>query len=149
MNTAIQTFTGNSLDAILTRGGDFDWSLNQDRAKNCRFLVCTSSTGANHGSSFVVGKISHIETSPDRENRHIIRISEFAVIDLPDQWPGNRNPVRYTTLEELGIDPSELIFKKVTVTVTKSNSLTIAQAKAGLSEHYGISPDNIEIIIKG
>ena len=147
MNTAIQTFTENDLDTILARGGDFDWSLNQDRAKNCRFLVCTSSTGVNRGSSFIVGKISSIEHSPDRENKHVIRISEFAVIDLPDQWPGNRNPVRYTTLEDLGIDPSKLSFQKVIV--TKSNSLTIAQAKAGLSEHYGVSPDNIEITIKG
>ena len=147
MNTAIQTFTANSLDTILEHGGDFDWALNQDRAKNCRFLVCTSSTGVNHGNSFIVGKISSIEPSPNREKRHVICISEFAVIDLPNQWPGNRNPVRYTTLENLEIDPSKLSFQKVTV--TKSNSLTIAQAKAGLSEHYGVSPDNIEITIKG
>lgn len=147
MNTAIQTYTGNDLDTILARGGDFDWALNQDRAKGCRFLVCTSSTGANRGHSFVVGKVGSIETSPDREERYIIRIFEFAVIDLADQWPGNRNPVRYTNLEDLGIDPSKLSFQKVTV--TKSNSLTIAQAKAGLSEQYGVSPSNIEIIIKG
>ena len=94
----------------------------------------------------MVGKISSIEPSPDRDKKKIICISEFAVIDLPNQWHG-RNPVRYTTLEDLGIDPSKLSFQKVIV--TKSNSLTIAQAKAGLSEHYGVSPDNIEITIKG
>ena len=147
MNTAIQTLTENDLDTILARGGDFDWTLNQDNAKSCRFLVCTSSTGANRGSSFMVGKISSIEPSPDRDKKKIICISEFAVIDLPNQWPRQRNPVRYTTLDDLGIDPSKLSFQKVTV--TKSNSLTIAQAKAGLSDHYGVSPDNIEITIKG
>jgi hypothetical protein len=147
MNTAIQTFTENDLETILARGGDFDWSLNQDRAKSCKFLVCTSSTGANRGSSFIVGKISGIEPSPDRENKHVIRISEFAVIDLQDQWPGNRNPVRYTTLEDLGIDLAQLSFQKIII--TKSNSLTIAQAKVGLSAQYGVSPSNIEIIIKG
>ncbi len=147
MNTAIQTFTANDLETILARGGDFDWALNQDRAKSCRFLVCTSSTGANHGTSFIIGKISHIEPSPDREKRYVIRIFEFALIDLQDQWPGNRNPVRYVNLEDLGIDPSNLSFQKISV--SKSNSLTIAQAKAGLAEHYAVSPSNIEIIIKG
>jgi len=81
------------------------------------------------------------------KDRYIIQISEVAVIDIPDLWPGNQNPVRYTSLEDLGIDLSDLKFEKVSA--TRSHSLTIAQAKAGLAENYGISQDNIEIIIKG
>jgi hypothetical protein len=145
--TAIQTFTHNSLDNILEHGGDYSWSLSQNRAKSCNFLVCTSSTGINHGSSFLVAKINGVDPSPLRENRYIIRFAEFATIDIPKHWPGNQNPVRYTTLEELGIDPSKLTFKKVLP--AKSDTLTIDQAKTGLSKHYGVSESNIEIIIRG
>jgi len=150
MNQAIQTFTQNSFEDIVSQAGDYSWSLDQNRAKNYKFLVCCSSVGANRGSGFLVGKISGVEFhifDEKGKNRFIIQISEVAVIDIPDLWPGNQNPVRYTSLEDLGIDLSDLKFEKVSA--TRSHSLTIAQAKAGLAENYGISQDNIEIIIKG
>ena len=150
MNQAIQTFTENSFEDIVSQGGDYSWSLNQNRAKNYKFLVCCSSVGANRKSGFLVGKISGVEfhtVDEKGKDRLIIQISEVAVIDIPDLWPGNQNPVRYTSLEELGITLSDLKFEKVSA--TRSHSLTIAQAKAGLAENYGVSQDNIEIIIKG
>jgi hypothetical protein len=151
MNTALQTFTGNSLEDILNRGGDYDWVLDQDRAKKCKYLVCCSSQGSNRKNSFLVGKISGAEftyAGEDGKNRrYLITISEYASINIPDSWPGNQNPVRYTSLEELGIDLTNLKFEKVLKPV--SSSFTIAQAKAGLANHYGISEENIEIIIKG
>jgi len=150
MNQAIQTFTQNSFEDIVSQAGDYSWSLDQNRAKNYKFLVCCSSVGANRKSGFLVGKISGVEfhkVDEKKKNRYIIHISEVAVIDIPDLWPGNQNPVRYTSLEELDITLSDLKFEKVSA--TRSHSLTIAQAKAGLAENYGISQDNIEIIIKG
>lgn len=150
MNTALQTYTANSLEEILDRGGDYDWVLDQDRARKCQYLVCCSSQGVNHKSSFLVGKISGVDFTYTRESSkdsYLIRISEYAEINIPDSWPGNRNPVRYTSLEDLGIDPSRLIFEKVSKPV--SNSFTMAQAKAGLAKHYGVSEGNIEITIKG
>ena len=150
MTKAIQTFTHNSFDDIISRGGDYAWILNQNRAKTYEYLVCCSSVGANRGSAFLVGKISGVEFDRIREkgqNGYAICISEVASIDIPDLWPGNQNPVRYTTLEDLGIDPSKLSFQKVST--TQSNTLTIAQAKTGLAKNYGVSEDNIEILIKG
>lgn len=151
MNTALQTFTENSLDNILNRGGDYDWVLDQDRAKKCQYLVCCSSQGANRGSSFLVGKISGAEftyAAEDGKNkRYLVSISEYALVNIPNSWPGNQNPIRYTSLEELGIDPTILKFEKVLKPVL--SSLTIAQAKAGLAKHYEVSEDSIEIIIKG
>jgi hypothetical protein len=150
MNTALQTFTENSLEDILNRGGDYDWALDQDRAKKCNYLVCCSSQGANRKQSFLVGKISGTEftyTGDSGKKRYLVTISEYALINIPDSWPGNQNPVRYTSLEELGIDINSLKFEKVLKPV--SSSFTIAQAKAGLAKHYGVSEDNIEIIIKG
>ena len=150
MNTALQTFTENSLEDILDRGGDYDWVLDQDRAKKCQYLVCCSSQGANRKSSFLVGKISGAEFTYAGENgqsRYLVTISEYASINIPNSWPGNQNPVRYTSLEDLGIDPAHLIFEKVSKPV--SASFTMAQAKAGLAKHYGVSEGNIEITIKG
>ena len=151
MNQAIQTFTKNSFEDIVSQAGDYSWPVNQNRAKNYKFLVCcSSSTGANRGSGFLIGKISGIESHMvDKKGkiRYIIQTSEVAVIDIPHLWPGNRNPIRYTSLEELSINLSDLKFEKVSA--TRSHSLTIAQAKSELAENYGVSQDNIEIIIKG
>ena len=150
MNTALQTFTENSLEDILDRGGDYDWVLDQDRAKKCQYLVCCSSQGANRKSSFLVGKISGAEftyAGENGQNRYLVAISEYALINIPNSWPGNQNPVRYTSLEDLGINPARLIFEKVSKPV--SASFTMAQAKAGLAKHYGVSESNIEITIKG
>ena len=150
MNTALQTFTENSLEDILDRGGDYDWVLDQDRAKKCQYLVCCSSQGANRKSSFLVGKISGVDFTYTREsskNSYLVRISEYAEINIPDSWPGNQNPVRYTSLEELNIDLASLKFQKISKSV--SASFTIAQAKTGLAKHYGVSEDSIEITIKG
>jgi hypothetical protein len=151
MKTALQTFTENSLEDILDRGGDYDWVLDQDRAKKCQYLVCCSSQGANRGSSFLVGKISGAEftyASEDGKNkRYLVSISEYASINIPDSWPGNQNPIRYTSLEELNIDLASLKFEKVSKPI--SSSFTITQAKAGLAKHYGVSEDSIEITIKG
>ena len=150
MNTALQTFTENSLEDILDHGGDYDWVLDQDRAKKCQYLVCCSSQGANRKSSFLVGKISGVDFTYTREsskNSYLVRISEYAEINIPDSWPGNQNPVRYTSLEELNIDLASLKFQKISKSV--SASFTIAQAKTGLAKHYGVSEDSIEITIKG
>ena len=150
MNTAIQTFTENSLEDILDRGGDYDWVLDQDRAKKCQYLVCCSSQGANRKSSFLVGKISGAEftyAGENGQNRYLVAISEYALINIPNSWPGNQNPVRYTSLEELNIDLASLKFQKISKSV--SASFTIAQAKTGLAKHYGVSEDSIEITIKG
>ncbi len=150
MNSVLQTFTENSLDDIRNRGGDYDWALDQDRAKKCQFLVCCHSQGSNRKSSFLVGKISGAEFTYAGENgrkRYLIQISEYASIDVPDSWSGQQNPVRYTSLEELGIDLNSLKFEKISN--PKSTSFTIAQAKAGLAKYYGISEDNVEIMIKG
>jgi hypothetical protein len=152
MNEAIQTFTANSFETIVNHGGDYAWVLNQNRAKNYKYLVCCSSVGANRGSGFLVGKINGVEFHHLGEKgkaRYTLCISEVAVIDVPNLWPGHHNPVRYTSLEELGIDLSALKFRKVSATPSQSQSLTIAQAKAGLAQHYGVSQDSIEIIIKG
>ena len=92
----------------------------------------------------------------DCENRWLLTFSEYAEIDIPDVWPGNRNPVLYTDLESLNIDVNTLHFepmpepKLITQPeIVKSNSsLTVAEAKAGLALTFGVSPSNIEITVR-
>lgn len=154
-NSAIQTYTSNSFEEILRQGGDFDWYLNVNRAKNCQYLVCCSSVGSNRGCNFLVGKINGVELSKldDKgKNRYVIRISEAATINVSDRWGGYQNPVHYTNLTDMGIDLSAVKWQKVATpeqSLPNVLDLTIAQAKAGLAQHYGVLASNVEIIIKG
>jgi len=117
-----------------------------------------------HGSVFLVGRISDVVPSPDYDERWLIKFSAYARIALPEVWKGWRNPVRYTSLEKLGIDPATLCFepmppvaeaqhqnedKAVPEGRHKSNGLTIPEAKKGLAVTFGVNPDAIEIIIRG
>lgn len=45
--------------------------------------------------------------------RPVVTISEYALIDLPTAWGGWRNPVRFTRLTGLGIDPGGLSFQQL------------------------------------
>src|SRR5262249_41769258 len=66
-----------------------------------------------HGEGFLVGRISAVVRSKERQenNRYLIQISEYARVKIPAAWKGERNPVRYGTLEDLGIDPTKLSFE--------------------------------------
>ena len=150
IENTLQTFTGNSIQDILDRGGDYDWPVDQERIKKCQYLVCCSSQGANRGDGFLVGKISGIQfTYVDKNgrNRYLISISEYASIASPKLWPGHHNPIHYNSLENLNINLASLKFEKVSKSV--SASFTIAQAKVGLAKHYGVIEDSIEITIRG
>jgi hypothetical protein len=156
MPNTIQTFTENTVEDILSHGGDYDWSLSESNAKACQYLVCSCSVGEKRGVGFLVGKISGIQVSLVKrlesgkdQIRYRICISEYAEIDLPKLWPGQQNPVRYTTLAELGIELSSLKFRPMPKPITQPEALTIAQAKAGLAKQFGVSEDSIEITIKG
>lgn len=159
---AIAVFTAKSFDSILREGGSGEWKLDPARAKKCEWVVCTQNAhnpedyadgNEPHGSAFLVGRISRIGAAGDRWR---IEFSEYARISQPDVWTGDRNPVRYTDLTALGIDVDGLEFQKMEPVATstpqavpESDALTIAQAKAGLANTYGVDVDSIEIVIRG
>lgn len=89
-----------------------------------------------------------------------ILISDYALIDKAKAWKGWRNPVRYASLEEPGIDIDKVSFKPMPTGTLEGarpleslpssvRPLTIPEAKAGLALALAISPDAIEILIKG
>jgi hypothetical protein len=168
---AIAVFTARSPARIVEEKGSQAWVLNPVRAKQCKWLVCTqnrhhpnhafSDATEPHGAAFLIGKISAIRQSPERPSeRWLIEISEYARILQPDVWQHWRNPVRYASLDELGIDVSELQFEAIPAAqqearpqaLTASSApavLTIAEAKKALAAAYGVRPDAVEIIIRG
>ena len=150
MENTVVTFTRNDLKYINLKGCDDSWVLNPKRAGSCKYLVCCHSQGAKQRSAFLVGLINKVNLVGDK--RWAIHISEYATVDVPDIWGGWQNPIRYTTLEELGIDPSTLKFEKLQKIEKQPEieiqPLSIEQAKEGISKKFDIAPEQIEIIIK-
>jgi hypothetical protein len=171
---AILVFTARSPERIVREGGSQAWVLNAARAKNCTWLVCTqnrhnpdhefSDATEPHGTAFLLGRVSGIretsEESKDGKQRWLVSISEFARVNVPDAWDHGRNPVRYTSLEKLGIDPVTARFQPMPpgdappsstmkLAGPTAGTLTIAEAKKALAATFGVKPDSVEITIRG
>lgn len=174
--TAVVVMTARGPDRILQEGGSQAWVFNPKNAGKHDYLITVQNRhngqwgGATepHGTAFLIGKISEIVPSPEpkSQGRYLVRIGEYARISVPCKWRGS-NPVRYLDIQkEFGIDPDTLDFVPMPVPeVVSSNTaedvllegafepneglvLTIAQAKTGLAAKFGVSVDQIEIIIK-
>ncbi len=172
LRDAIVVFTARSPERVIREGGSQSWVLNPVRAKQCKWLVCTqnqhhsdhefSDATEPHCSAFLVGKVSGVVQGDDPD-RWRVEISAVARISKPDVWDHWRNPVRYSTLEELGIDVETLDFEAVRNTPPVSDgakpdrpapvwpptALTIPEAKQALAVTFGVKPDAVEITIRG
>jgi hypothetical protein len=172
---AIVVFTARSPERLIREGGSQAWLLNPARAKQCSWLVCTqnrhnpnyefSDATEPHGTGFLLGRVSGVHKSLENGNLHrwVIGISEFARINCPNLWDHGRNPIRYASLEELGIDPSTLEWEPIPEPISEARSvseapatnkngvrpLTIAEAKKGLALTFNVSVEAIEITVRG
>jgi hypothetical protein len=171
MDTAIAVLTRKGGHEIIESGGCGGWILNPEHARRQRYLVCcrkghSAELDADepHGAAFLVGLIGDLvplgQTKWGQE-RYKIGITECARVLYPSIWRNWRNPVRYTSLEELGIDVDALQFTGLEEAFGATaaapgpqpprgnvRKLTVAEAKEGLAATLGISPDAIEIIIR-
>jgi hypothetical protein len=164
----VLVFTSETTETILSRGGTGDWVLNPKKASTCKYVVCCRKTAWNnkkegfaHRSAFMVGLISGLHKRPGSENdrgqpRYLIELSEYATFERAAVWKEGRNPVSYKTLRSLGIDLRTLRFKpmKIPAASAKSGStsgvpMTILDAKKALAATFGVSPDDVEITIRG
>lgn len=167
MSSAIVVFTAKSVEHMLKDGGTQSWVLDKSNAKHREYVVCCRS-GLDEvegpepkGSAFLVGRVSDVVPSPEHPGRWLVRMSEFARVNLPDVWKGWRNPVKYIDLAELGIDPEDLTFEPMPEPSAGAapaaartggagvGPLTIAQAKRGLSLTFGVPEEAVEITIRG
>lgn len=170
MDTLV-VFTARSPERVVREGGSQAWVLNPARAKLCKWLVCTqnrhnpdhefSDATEAHGSGFLIGKISGITLSAEERDkpRWLVKISKFARVDYPGLWDHGRNPVRYASLDELGISLNGLDFQSMPEfsesppespqRSTTQPMLTISEAKVALAAAFGVKPDAVEITIRG
>lgn len=161
---ATVVLTGKSLEHILADGGTQSWVLDRNNALRRPYVVCCRSSVAwvegneEAGSAFLVGRVSKVVPSSQDPGRWCIQISEFARVNKPNVWKGWRNPVRYLDLSELGIDLNRLTFEPMpapmeravaTPPVQESRGLSIAEAKRGLAQSFGVSEDAVQITIRG
>ena len=165
-NSAVCVLTARGIEKILEEGGSQAWVLDAKRARGCQYVVCIQNRGftddwghvsAPHHTAFVVGKLKEVVRSKedDCENRWRLVFSEYAEIDVENAWPGNRNPVLYTDLEQFGIKLDELEFhpmpeqEPLPEAKRQVGPLTMAEAKAGLAQTFGVEPSDIEITVRG
>ena len=166
---ALAIFTGKATPIVLDVGGSQSWVLDRKKARNCKFAVLYFNDHApwstkgytEHGEAFLVGRICDVVLSNDHPGRYLVVFDEYAEVEGIGSWGGWRNPIRYSTLEDLGIDVSKLDFKPMpkhggtdypkatALNPTQPVPLTIESAKAGLAATYGVKPEAIEIIIRG
>ena len=172
MNQTVVVFTGRLIDTILREGGTSSWRLDPNRARQCAFAVCTRNSKIGwgkgsepHGSAFLIGKVSGVVPTPeDERRRYLIQFSEYALVSIHEFWKGDRNPVKYGTLEQLGIDPSSLEWKTMPAEAPRRDAtqevdhrlehtavrpLSMDVAKKGLALTFGVRPEAIEITIRG
>ena len=170
-------FTAKSVERILGEGGTSSWRVDRNHARQCAYAVCTRNAHATwtegpepHHTAFIVGKVSGVVPAPTRDGRidgrFLIQFYEYARVNIPDAWRGGRNPVSYGALQDLGIDPSTLKWEPMPKAADaptepalaaepaaakngRMGPLTMAEAKQGLAQTFGVSPDAIEITIRG
>jgi hypothetical protein len=165
---AIAVLTSETVETILSRGGTGDWVLSPKKAGTCKYVVCcrkpawnNKKEGIARRAAFLIGLIVDLHKKPDSENdrnqpRFLIKLSEYATFERVDVWKEGRNPVSYKTLKAMGIDLRGLKFKPMPVPAPSAKSggtgsapMTIADAKKALAVSFGVSPDDVEITIRG
>ncbi|RWA68670.1 hypothetical protein [Mesorhizobium sp.] len=164
---AIAIFTGKSTAMVLEDGGSRSWVLDQKKARGCEYAVLYFNEQSEyptkgftgHREAFLVGRISNVVPSRWVPGRYLIQFDAYAEVSNSGAWAGWRNPVRYTTLEELGIDETKLKFvpmpevkhekpESSTDVEGDLSPLTIHAAKVRLALQYDVKPEQIEIVIR-
>jgi hypothetical protein len=166
----IVVFTADSVDTIVRQRGSGDWVVSAKKADSCKYIVCcrkpnwsNRKEGIPARAGFLIGRIAGLHQragseTPRDQMRYLIQMADYAALEKkPGVWKERvRNPVAYSTLDDLQIDLRGLKFKPMPAAgagETKESSgtkqMTIADAKNGLAATFGVTPDDIEIIIRG
>jgi len=167
----LAVFTAKSVEACLEVGGTQSWKLDRGHAKRCRYAILCRNAYTDwgdgkepHGTAFMIGQIADVVPSTVEDGRWLVTFDQYARIDLANIWKGWRNPVRYTTFEKLGVSLEGIQFQSMPLVEDNPEAkhgasshredgsqfrLTIAEAKQGLAKTFGVSPDVIEITIRG
>lgn len=171
MENTLLVFTSQTIERMTRQGGSTAWVVDAKRVRACQYIVCSwnavgdgadTSEGHQHREAFLIAPITSVEPSSKYAGRSDIRFTEFKRISIPEAWPKTRNPVTYTSLADLGIDPDALTFEPVNEsnapelldsssapTHADGGPLAISAAKPRLAAYYDVPIDAIEIVIRG
>ena len=166
MDDTILVHTSRSIERMLDEGGSQAWSLKLTRARQMRYVVCAWFPGGPYaevadrhvaGEGMMVAEIERISPSAEEHsvrNRYIIRFKRWARLSHGVMWSDERNPVKYTSLAALGIDPTALDWQNVDPKYEidpNSNivPMDMAHAKFALAMFYKVRSENVEITIRG
>ena len=159
MDTVV-IFTRKNMDVAFKQGGIGDWVVNADKVAKCAYVVAVANANhrdslhqkENHGHAFLIGRVKGSIPSPEYPRRRIIRLSEYAEVDIPDAWNGQQNPVRFIEIAEFVEKPSDLDWKPFPTEYVKPVDdippLTVQEAKIGIGKKLAIAPECIEITIR-
>ncbi|WP_108461487.1 hypothetical protein [Devosia naphthalenivorans] len=158
----IRLFTSETAEEIAAKGGSFAWKLNTTKANLCSYALLYHNARGRigrkstaHGAAFLVGRISSLMPQP--EGRYAVMFDEVAEPASSEEWPKtHQNPVNYMEVDDgifQGLKFVPLDHASVPVSLLSpaqaEGGLTIARAKELLAAHYGVSPQAIEITIRG
>ncbi|HEX5234248.1 MAG TPA: hypothetical protein VFW25_02850 [Silvibacterium sp.] len=166
----VVVLTARSIERMVNQGGSQAWRLVPAHARQMDYIVCARNAKADwgdgheaHRSAFLIARVRDVVPSPERPDRWLVRFAEYAPIDLPEFWrKGDRNPVRYGSLNELGIEPHQLNWHQMPVATAgtaagletvspfhpKIKPLTISEAKHGLAMNFNVPVEAVEITIR-
>lgn len=121
-HSTILNFTSAGPERLVQWHGSQAWKLNADRAREAEFLVCAQNRKGStkfdasepHGEAFLIGHVADVVPSDRHPDRWRIAISDYARIKIPGAWKSWRFPIRYVTLESLGINLDDLQFTSLT-----------------------------------
>jgi hypothetical protein len=162
MKDAVMVFTSKSVETMRGEGGTGNWAAKEERLKHAKWVIATRNHKSDwaqgeepHGSAFLIGRISGVKAAPaPEESRFVIQFDRFAVLDVPNAWTNNRNPVAYTSLDVLGIDPDKLEWKpfeiqnKVFPSETSDKPrIVIDQARSMIARALSIDPEAVKITV--
>jgi hypothetical protein len=162
MTDVVMVFTSKSLETMKQEGGSGNWAANKDRIKHAKWIVATRNQKSGwtqgtegHGSAFLIGRVSGIKQAPAPEsNRFVVVFDRYAELNLPDAWTGDRNPVAYTDLGTLGINPDALEWKDFEGVGGGSEgssestpAAVIDHARMLVANAFSVSPDAVKITV--
>jgi hypothetical protein len=165
MPGAIALLTRESVPEVLAGGGTGNWVTNADRARDFPYVVLVrngrhpaSPSDTEHGTAFLVGRISGVRTSAATAAsgypRIFIEISEYTPVSVPNAWSKSQNPVWYTDLAEFGINENELQFQLVPHIAAAPESPTVdrdqlvAEAKRTIGRLFSVPINAVDISIR-
>jgi hypothetical protein len=179
MSKVLVVFTAKGSGRIESAGGTASWALSIKSMRDCEYVICTRNTDQTkvkefgnqtdvpHRAAFLVGKVAGLLEVGlhNGRMRYRVLLSEVADVLVPEFWDGSRVPTRYLTdieAKQRGVDISALKFRKISepssIDVEGSEEasqqqplpgLSIGEAKAGLAARFGVSIDDVDIVIRG